>query len=114
MNPAYLDGLNVFSHRRLFKISKSGKKVRRFSLKNTADSLLKKMPFISVPLKALYRKLYYQSYRNWKDNCQDDLQRINIPLLDMGGVHNNIVFHNYNYFLACYSELLRNNEKQGT
>lgn len=107
INPEYLDRLDVFSHRRLFKISKSGKKVRRFSLKNTADSVLKKVPFISVPLKSLYRKIYYQSYRNWKDNCQKDLQRINIPLLDMGEVHNNIVYHNYNYFLACYSELLQ-------
>jgi len=111
INPEYLDGLDVFSHRRLFKISNSGKKVRRFSVKNTADFVSQKVPFISAPLKSLYRNLYYRSYRNWKDNCQEDLKQINISLLEMGEVHNNIVFHNYNYFLACYSELLHNIEK---
>lgn len=107
INPAFVTGLMLFSHRRLHKITKSGKKKRVFTFKNTGDFILGKIPFLALSLKTLYRHFMYRSYSNWEDSCKKDLEQINISLLDTKDIKNYNVFHNYNYFLAGYSELLR-------
>jgi hypothetical protein len=107
INPEFLNGLMLFSHRRLYRITDAGEKLKVVTFKNIADVFLHRMPVVASLLKSIYRRLYYNSYKNWKDDCVRDLKQINVHLLDMQDVKNRDVFYSYNYFLACYAEMLK-------
>ena len=111
INSEFINDLMLFSHRRLYRISDTGKKVKVWTLKNVADSILRNIPIIASPLKSLYRRLCYNSYKSWEDDCRRDLGQMNIHVLDVENVKNRNVFHNYNYFLACYSMIIKNAKK---
>lgn len=108
INPEFINDLMLFSHRRLYRITKSGKKTKVLTFKNIADIVLLKIPIVALPLKSVYRHFFYKSYRGWEDYCNKDLNQINVHLLPMQGMKNRDIFHNYNYFLACYASLLEN------